>query len=99
MAYRWIIEHGDQHHIDVDKIVVSGGSAGGHLSLALSTIALDDDPLIEHQPKGFVLFNPVIDLVDGWSGGRKKCEAKGIAPQRLLAGPSCTSRLAARVGA
>ncbi len=81
MAYRWIIKHGGQHHIDVDKIVVSGGSAGGHLSLALSTIALDDDPVIEHQPRGFVLFNPVIDLVDGWSNGRKKCEAKGIAPQ------------------
>ena len=28
-----------------------------------------------------MLFNPVIDLVDGWSGGRKKCEAKGIAPK------------------
>jgi arylsulfatase A-like enzyme/acetyl esterase/lipase len=81
MAYRWIIEHGEEHHIDVDKLVVSGGSAGGHLSLALATIALDNDPVIEHLPAGFVLFNPVIDLVDGWSAGRKKCEAKGIAPK------------------
>jgi arylsulfatase A len=81
LAYRWIVEHGHEHHIDVDKLVVSGGSAGGHLSLALATIALDDDPVIEHLPSGFVLFNPVIDLVDGWSNGRKKCEAAGIDPR------------------
>ena len=82
-AYRWIVEHGKKHHIDVDKLVVSGGSAGGHLSLALATISLDDDPVIEHLPEGFVLFNPAIDLVDGWEGGRKKCIAKGIDPRRF----------------
>ncbi|NND98717.1 MAG: sulfatase-like hydrolase/transferase [Pirellulaceae bacterium] len=80
-AYRWIVQHGKEHHIDVDNLVVSGGSAGGHLSLALCTIALDDDPVIDHLPKGLVLLNPVIDLVDGWSNGRKKCEAKGIDPK------------------
>lgn len=81
LAYRWVIQHGHKHHIDTNKIVVSGGSAGGHLSLALSTIALDDDPVVEQPPVGFVLFNPVIDLVDGWSGGRTRCEAKGIDPK------------------
>ena len=80
-AYRWIVDHGKEHHIDVNNLVVSGGSAGGHLSLALATIALDDDPVIEHMPKGFVLFNPVIDLVDGWQNGQKKCRAKGIDPK------------------
>lgn len=79
-AYRWIIRNGRQHHIAPDKIVVSGGSAGGHLSLALSTIELDDDPVIEQLPKGYVLLNPVIDLVDGWSGGRNKCKQAGIDP-------------------
>ncbi|MEM1069902.1 MAG: sulfatase-like hydrolase/transferase [Planctomycetota bacterium] len=80
-AYRWLIENGQQLQIDVDQIVVSGGSAGGHLSLALSTIELPDDPVIDHPPVGFVLFNPVIDLVDGWSSGRKRCEQKGIDPR------------------
>ena len=80
-AYRWIVEHGKEHHIDTNNIVVSGGSAGGHLSLSLFTIDLEDDPVAQPMPKGLVLFNPVIDLVDGWSGGRKKCEAKGIDPK------------------
>ena len=81
-AYRWLVKHGRQHHIDVSRMVVSGGSAGGHLSLALLTIPLDDDPVIQtFAPKGLVLFNPVIDLVDGWPGGRKKCEANGIDPK------------------
>lgn len=50
------------------------------MSLALSTIELPGDPVIEHPPRGFVLFNPVIDLVDGWSAGRERCERSGIDP-------------------
>ena len=80
-AYRWIVKNASQHNIDADRIVVSGGSAGGHLSLALSTLALEGDPVLEHLPQAMVLFNPVIDLVDGWSGGRKKCEQAGIDPR------------------
>lgn len=80
-AWRWMVEHGRDHGIDPDRVVVSGGSAGGHLSLALSTIALDDDSVVDPVPKGMVLFNPVIDLVDGWAGGQKKCKQAGIDPR------------------
>lgn len=80
-AYRWIVEHGHEHHIDVQRLVVSGGSAGGHLSLALATLPLSDDPVIDHMPQGMVLFNPVIDLVDGWQAGQAKCENAGISPR------------------
>lgn len=79
-AFRWIVQHGADHNIDSGRIVVSGGSAGGHLALALTTIGLDNDPVVETSPKGYVLFNPVIDLVDGWAGGQKKCRNAGIDP-------------------
>ena len=80
-AYRWVVEHADEHHIDRDQIFVSGGSAGGHLSLALSTIDSDGRGFVTPEPAGFILFNPVIDLVDGWSSGRKKCINAKIDPR------------------
>ena len=80
LAYRWLVDHAEELQIDTSKIFVSGGSAGGHLSLALSTLTADGESLVSPTPAGFILFNPVIDLVEGWTGGRKKCEAKGIEP-------------------
>jgi acetyl esterase len=83
-AYRWVKQNGKKYNIDPDRIVVSGGSAGGHLSLAMVTIPgcdhPDDDLSIPIDPKALILFNPAIDLVDGWGGGAKKCEKAGIDP-------------------
>ena len=81
LAYQWIIKHADQHHIDRSQIFLSGGSAGGHLSLALRTIDTAGDGFQEPEPAGLILFNPVIDLVDGWSNGRKKCIQANIEPR------------------
>jgi acetyl esterase len=84
-AYRWVKANGRQHHIDPEKIVVSGGSAGGHLALAMLTIPGCDNPKddksIPIDPKGLVLFNPVIDLVEGWGAGREKCKQAGVNPE------------------
>lgn len=83
-AYRWIRENGRKYNIDPDRIVVSGGSAGGHLALAMVTISgcdhPDDDLSIPIDPKALILFNPAIDLVDGWQGGREKCKKGGVDP-------------------
>ena len=92
-AYRWIVKHAAKHNIDTGRIVISGGSAGGHLSLGLSTLALDDDPVLQDPPQGMVLFNPVIDLVDGWSGGRRKCQQAGIDPATFSPAHHVTSNL------
>jgi acetyl esterase/lipase len=45
-AIRWIREHGAEHGADPDFIVLSGGSAGGHLS-ALAALTPNDP---EYQP-------------------------------------------------
>jgi acetyl esterase/lipase len=86
-AYRWVKKHGRQYNIDPDRIVVSGGSAGGHLSLAMVTISgcdhPDDDRSVPIDPKALILFNPAIDLVDGWQGGREKCIKGGVDPAKF----------------
>ena len=92
LAYRWIQKHGEEHQIDIERIVVSGGSAGGHLSLALATIPLRNDPVV--SPAGFVLFNPVIDLVDGWQAGQRKCREHQIDPASFSPAHFVTESLA-----
>ena len=57
-AFRWAQDQADELGIDPARIVVSGGSAGGHLAAAIGTIA-------EHArlgPSAMVLYNPVTDL-------------------------------------
>ena len=57
-AFRWAQEQADELDIDPARIVVGGGSAGGHLAAAVGTIA-------EHPrfgPSAMVLYNPVTDL-------------------------------------
>lgn len=64
-AVRYIRAHADEIGIDPQKIIVSGGSAGGHL--AVSTALFDkvneesDDLAISATPTALVLLFPVID--------------------------------------
>lgn len=32
-ALEWIADHAEEYNLDMDRVVLSGGSAGGHLSL------------------------------------------------------------------
>ncbi len=83
-AFRWIKENAYSYHIDPEKIIVSGGSAGAHLALAMLTFDAynhsDDNMSIPIDPKGLIFFNPAIDLVEGWEGGAQKCVDHGIDP-------------------
>ncbi len=67
-AIRWIKQHADELGVDPQKIIVGGGSAGGHISI-LSTIcpANDDprDPLqLDTSVAAYVLFNPALSPGD-----------------------------------
>ena len=57
-AFRWAQDRAGELGIDPARIVVSGGSAGGHLAAAIGTIA--EHP--RHGPSAMVLYNPVTDL-------------------------------------
>jgi acetyl esterase/lipase len=61
-AIRWIKKHAGEFGIDPGKVIASGGSAGGTLSLAVALCtgpdAGDDDTSISTKPCAMVLFNP-----------------------------------------
>jgi acetyl esterase/lipase len=62
---RYLKSHESELGIDVSKIVVSGGSAGGHLAACTAVIKNineeTDDISVSTVPAALVLFNPVID--------------------------------------
>lgn len=64
-AVRFIRQHAAEFHIDPNRIVASGGSAGGHLAAATGTLPgydeENEDLMISSRPNALVLFNPVFD--------------------------------------
>ena len=67
-AIRWVKQHAEELGVDPDRLIVSGGSAGGHIGLIATS-----NPGLNHpdDPKGFdtsvaamVLFNPALSAAD-----------------------------------
>lgn len=71
-AIRFIRKNATEFNIDPNKIIASGGSAGGHLAAATATISEysenTDDMAVSCIPNALVLFNPVIDNGPGGYG-------------------------------
>ena len=69
-AMRWVRGNAEKFHIDRNKIVAAGQSAGGHL--ALSTAMIDDyneksdDLSISCCPNAVILFSACVNAVEGW---------------------------------
>jgi acetyl esterase/lipase len=94
-AIRYIRHHAQEHGIDPDRLGVSGGSAGGHLSLMLATrggpgSAASTDPVERESSavQAVAIFYPVTDLVDLGSstenpgdGGPPLSFVKAFGPQ------------------
>lgn len=66
-AIRWVRKHASELGIDPEKIVLSGGSAGGHLALTPALLEIEedtDDKSVDKTPAALVLFNPSVKLSD-----------------------------------
>mgnify|MGYP005748037983 CR=1 FL=1 len=84
-AMRFIRNQAKEFQIDPDKIIASGGSAGGHLAAATALLEAYNDPTddlsIDCKPNALVLFNPVIDNGPGGYGFERIGEAyKDFSP-------------------
>lgn len=63
-AIRYVREHAKELGVDPDKVIASGGSAGGHVAAACALCPKIDatpDSAVSCIPNTLVLFNPVYD--------------------------------------
>lgn len=84
-AVRYVRAHAGEFGIDPDKIVVSGGSAGGHV--AVSTALFDDvneegeDTSVSSTPNALILLFPVIDTsAQGYGNAKIGAQWKQLSP-------------------
>lgn len=91
-AVRWMRRNAKELGIDPQKLIASGGSAGGHLAactmIAKSVEAEGDDLSVSTIPQAMVLFNPVLSFdneqIIGRINGDKEL-ARKISPTLHLA--------------
>ncbi len=88
-AIRYLRTHAADFHIDPDKLIASGGSAGGHLAAATALVSgfehADDDLSVSCVPNALVLYNPVVDNGPGGYGYERVSEAyKAFSPLHNL---------------
>lgn len=70
-AVRWVRSHAEQLSVNPDKMVVGGGSVGGHMTAAVNFLPdladPQEDSSISTTTSAMILFNAVLDTTErGW---------------------------------
>lgn len=88
-AIRYVRSCAKEFGIDSNKIVVGGGSAGGHVAAACAMcpkIDASPESQVSSTPNALMLFNPVYDNgPDGYGHDRVKAYWRDISPMRNIA--------------
>ena len=87
-AVRWLRKHARKFGIDPQRIVASGGSAGGHTAAATAAVkgfeAEGEDHKISSKPNLLVLFNPALNTSRFGSRFGSEKLAKQASPNNSL---------------
>jgi acetyl esterase len=82
-AMRWVKQHAAELGVDPERVIASGGSAGGTLSLLMALgdgpDSADDDLTISPRPCALVLFNPAQG-----DAAMKRIEGEGEEQKRAV---------------
>lgn len=69
-AMRWVRKNAEKFHIDKNKLVASGQSAGGHLAISTALInkfdEQSDDLNISCVPNAVMLFSAAVNTIEQW---------------------------------
>lgn len=87
-AIRWVRANADKLGVDADKIIASGGSAGGHIAACTALVggfdSPDDPKGVSSVPAALLLFNPALHLTRPVKGTNGDDIAAKISPTLFL---------------
>ena len=78
-AFRFVSEHADELGVDPAKIITSGSSAGGHLSIGIAVLPGYDGKEALCRPAACVLLCPVLDTGEkGYKPAYRRLQEDGV---------------------